>query len=1071
MIRLVCLGLAGLLAGLVASPASAQRFGRNKVQYNVFQFKVLRTEHFDVYFYPAEREAAFDAARMAERSYARLSRLLQHEFTERKPIILYASHSDFQQTNVLPGFISEGTGGVTEFLKKRVIVPFTGDYGEFEHVLAHELVHAFQFDVIARSALSGVNPFSFRPPLWFAEGMAEYLSIGRIDPHTAAWVRDAAHSGYLRSIDEMSRRDDYLSYRFGQSLWAYIGGKWGDEVVGVILQRSTRQGLAEAFEATLGISLPRLSEEWLAWVRGTYLPEVAERGTPRSFATPLTDHEFRPGRGTFASYLAPALSPDGEQVLYLSDRGNELYGFFDLYLASARDGKVKARLVEAGRAPDFESLRFLNSSASWSPDGRHIAFVAKVGGRDAIYVYDVSKKKVIRRIQTELDGIVNPAWSPDGRRVVFTGLRGGRSDLFVVDATGRNLEALTDDRYADLHPAWSPDGRKVAFSTDRGPETDFDVLVFGHLRIAVLDLDTREIEILPGQEAGMSVNPQWSPDGTALAFVSDRSGTRNIYLWSFLEGRTHQLTDLLSGVSGIIPTSPAISWAAKADRLAFVYFEGAGYNVYVADDPRALAKPEVAPAPKVALGPQAPPAVPGAAAPAAPAQADSVTTDVGESFYRARGRFRPSAGAPGRHEGAGQEISVAALLDSATLALPDPEDFEVRDYRAKLSPDLVGRPVIGATAGGNFGNGVYGGSYIFLSDMLGNHNVLLAGQLSGSLDDAYFLAAYDYLRERSNLGLAYQQFPLYGFEGSFDVFRDGSRVLEQRWIRDVYRSLGAEIYYPRSIFERFEFGLGGTYITRDRIIETFNLSTGRFDRDTERLRSLVLARPSVAWVYDNALFGFTGPTTGQRARIEYARAFGDFNLNDLLVDVRRYWGLGGRFSFAARVQSLWRAGPDARHFPLYWGGPYFIRGYDGGSFDRDECDASRERAEEGGVADSAITACPVRDQLVGASFALASAEFRFPVLNWLDLGFVPVGFPPIDGALFFDAGLAWMPGNTLVLRREESESPFQVRSPVTSAGLGLRMNVFYVVLRLDYTIPFNRPDHRGVWSFSLGPTF
>lgn len=1067
MSRVIALGAAGLLLGLAAHPASGQTFGRNKVQYNLFDFKVLRTQHFDVYFYPAEREAAFDAARMAERSYARLSRLLQHEFAERKPIILYASHSDFQQTNVLPGFISEGTGGVTEFLKKRVVVPFTGDYAEFEHVLAHELVHAFQFDVISRSALSGVNPFAFRPPLWFVEGMAEYLSIGRIDAHTAAWARDAAHSGYLRSIDEMSRRDDYLSYRFGQSLWAYIGAKWGDEVVGVILQRSMRQGLDEAFEATLGVSLARLSEEWLAWVRATYLPEVADRGTPQSFATRLTDHEFRPGRGSYSSYLAPALSPDGEQIVYLSDRGNELYGFFDLYVASARDGKVKARLVEAGRAADFESLRFLNSSVSWSPDGRHIAFVAKAGGRDAIYVYDVPKRKVVRRIKTELDGIVNPAWSPDGHRLVFTGLRGGRSDLFVVDAAGRNFEALSDDPYADLHPAWSPDGRKVAFATDRGPDTNFDVLVFGNLRIAVLDLDTREIEVLPGQEAGINVNPQWSPDGEALAFVSDRTGIRNIYLWSFSQRQTYQVTDVLSGVSGIIPTSPAMSWAGKADRLAFVYFEGAGYNIYVADDPRALGRPEVAPAPKVAVGPQAPPA-PDAAAPTQP---DSAATDAGESFYRGRGGFRPSAGAPRRQEGAGQEISVAALLDSATLALPDPQEFEESDYRAKLSPDLVGRPVIGATVGGNFGNGVYGGSYIFLSDMLGNHNVLLAGQVSGSFDDAFFLVAYDYLRERANLGLAYQQFPLYGFEGSFDVFRDGSRVLEQRWIRDVYRNLTAEIYYPRSVFERFEFGLGGTYITRDRIIDSFNVRTGRFDRETERLRSLVLARPSVAWVYDNALFGFTGPTNGQRLRLEYARAFGDLNLNDLLVDVRRYWSLGGRFSFATRIQSLWRAGPDARQFPLYWGGPYFLRGYDGGSFDREECDASRARAEEGGVPESVITACPVRDQLVGSSFALASAEFRFPVLNWLDLGFVPVGFPPIDGAVFFDAGLAWLPGNTLVLDREAGESLFQIRSPVTSAGVGLRMNVFYVVLRLDYTVPFSRPDRNGVWSFSIGPTF
>jgi hypothetical protein len=232
-----------LLLVAVAEAGTAQ-FGRNKLQYQVFDFQVLRTSHFDIYYYPREREAALDAARMAERSYSRLSRILGHDFEERKPIILYASHSEFQQTNALPGLISEGTGGVTEFGKRRVIMPFTGSYADFEHVLAHELVHAFQFDVIARGLTNQLNPLLYEPPLWFMEGMAEYLAIGGLDTHTHAWLRDAVLSGYLRTIPEMSLYSDYLSYRFGQSLWAFIGAKYGDHTIGLLLQRAMRLGLA-----------------------------------------------------------------------------------------------------------------------------------------------------------------------------------------------------------------------------------------------------------------------------------------------------------------------------------------------------------------------------------------------------------------------------------------------------------------------------------------------------------------------------------------------------------------------------------------------------------------------------------------------------------------------------------------------------------------------------------------------------------------------------------------------------------------------------------------------------------
>ena len=131
--------LAALVLTLVATPLAAQYFGQNKVQYRNFNFQSIQTEHFDIYYYPEERGGALDAARMAERAYARLSRILHHQFQSRKPIILYASQADFQQTNVIDAS-GEGLGGVTEFFKHRAVLPFTGSYAEFEHVLQHEMV-------------------------------------------------------------------------------------------------------------------------------------------------------------------------------------------------------------------------------------------------------------------------------------------------------------------------------------------------------------------------------------------------------------------------------------------------------------------------------------------------------------------------------------------------------------------------------------------------------------------------------------------------------------------------------------------------------------------------------------------------------------------------------------------------------------------------------------------------------------------------------------------------------------------------------------------------------------------
>ena len=198
------------------------------------------------------------AARMAERAYARLSRVLDHQFREKKPIILFSSRADFGQNNVT-GDPGEGTGGVTEASRHRLILPLTGDLGSFEHVLTHEMVHEFQYDIFARGK-AGANLQTLAqidPPLWFVEGQAEYLSTGPGHPLTASWLRDAAVNGNLPTIEQMTERPDkYFPYRYGQALWEYVGQRWGDAAIGEILQNSTTLGVARAFQRQLGLTTP-----------------------------------------------------------------------------------------------------------------------------------------------------------------------------------------------------------------------------------------------------------------------------------------------------------------------------------------------------------------------------------------------------------------------------------------------------------------------------------------------------------------------------------------------------------------------------------------------------------------------------------------------------------------------------------------------------------------------------------------------------------------------------------------------------------------------------------------------
>src|SRR3989454_3628539 len=575
-------GLAAALLICGAAPVAAQYFGQNKVQYTSFNFQVIRTEHFEVYFYERERTAALDAARMAERGYARLSRILHHQFQARKPIILYASQSDFQQTNVT--FIGgEGTGGVTEVFKQRMVLPFTGSYAELEHVLQHEMVHQFQFDVFSRGRIGGglQTLSAVNPPLWYMEGMAEYLSLGPIDPLTAMWLRDAALEGRLPSIQQLTFDPRVFPYHFGHALWAYVGERWGDEVIGEILQASVSSGIEGAFRRALGRSLDELSDDWHDAVQTTFLPQLVDHYRARRIAKNILSQQ-RSGGGY---HLAPALSPDGKDIAFLTE-GNSF--FVDLYLGDAETGRVKRRLDKATMDRKHQSLRLINSAGPFSPDGQALAIPVKQKGRDDLVILDVKRDREARRIRLPLSGATSPSWSPDGQRIVFTGYEGGWSDLFMVNRDGSDLRRLTNDRYADLHPAWSPDGKTIAFTTDRGPATDFSTLRFGNMRIGLYHIDSGNIEVLNHMDRGKNIDPVWAPDGKSLAFVSDRTGISNIFLYDFADGNIYQLSDVYTGVTGITPFSPCLSWAHKADRLAFTYYQKGDFDIYALDNPRSL---------------------------------------------------------------------------------------------------------------------------------------------------------------------------------------------------------------------------------------------------------------------------------------------------------------------------------------------------------------------------------------------------------------------------------------------------------------------------------------------------
>lgn len=1072
----------------VGAPAKAQQyFGQNQVQFDRFKWKIMETDHFLVHYYPEEAIAVTDAARMAERSYARLSRMLNHQFREKKPLVLYRSRGDFAQNNVT-GDLGEGVGGVTEALRHRVLLPFTGDYKSFEHVLAHELVHAFQYDIFARGkAGNGLQTLQqVQPPGWFIEGMAEYLSLGPGHVNTQSVMRDAALNGNLPTIEQMTLDPQrYFPYRFGEALWEYVGGRWGDEVIAEILNATPNVGIERSFKRELGLSLEELGDEWREAMQVKHLPQVAALDRARKFSEPLLTQ--RKSGGYAQLFVAPALSPDGKQIAFISV-GSFLRGevFPDLWLGNGETGKRIRRLVKSTTTPDFEELRLVYSQSAFSPDGKQIAFTAQRDGKDVLYIMN-TRGGSPRRIDVGLEWVISPSWSPDGKEIVVSGSSTGLSDLFIIDVATGKSRRLTNDKYAELQPQWSPDGKSIVFATDRGPETEFELLRFNLWRIAVMNIGSAEIEVLPAQ-AGLNLNPQWAPDGKSIAYITDRTGITNVFLYD-LDAKQHfQLTNVVGAIGSFTEYSPAISWARQADRMAFTYYENGDYTVWSFGNPRKLKKEPFVPKPRVTAPAVATIARNDSSARIAQAEraanmlaaiekaersADSTRDTTGRtvSLYRSATGLRPSADAPTSAERSGSgPVSVAQLLDSSALALPDTSKFKRYDYGVSYQPEAIYRPSVGY-AQDNFGRGLYGGAGIVLADMLGNNRVTVAGQVNGRFSEAYFLGSYTNLGGRFQYTTGFQQTPIFFVQNyTEDPLGDGSpRTIQTLELaRYIIREAFAIGMRPSNRFTRLETGLNVTNISVStafikRGVDYGNgYATDFYTDSVAKLPGFNYVAPYVAWVSDNSLFGYTGPISGRRFRFQVQPSIGGLRWTEYTADYRKYLPLLFNFlTVAARTQTSVGVGRDETRFPKYIGRADFVRGYDREQFQSQFC---------GGIA-SQQSSCSVTE-LLGSRVAVANAELRFPLIRRFDLGLLPISLPPLDGLVFYDAGIAWSRGQTPSLKKPDNYDDALQRYVLRSYGAGIRLNLFgFALLRWDYAIPLDRPIRKGYWQFSLGPSF
>jgi hypothetical protein len=553
-----------LLLALGAAPAHAQfipYYGKNKVNYDNFAWRVYKSPHFEVYYYPEFEQHLSRVVSYAESGYQKISSDLKHEINFPIPIILYKTHSEFEQTNLFGGFVPEGVAAFTEPSRDRMVVPIDEPPDRLQGLITHELTHVFEFDLIPR------NFVHRQVPLWVDEGLADY-ERGLWDSLDLMSVRDAAVTD---QIPKLSRFEDYIGisnprlvYNLGHAAFEYIAARYGKEGIRQFLYTFRKNivggGMEDIYEQAFRVKPDEFDEAYDKWLKERFKP-FRDKQRPSDYGKDLApDSE----KTSYTQVFAFSPSPSGEVIAAIT--GNRAEGEADLILLSAKDGSVLQNLTK-GFTEKFENITFNDEfvagrTISFDPKGDTVAFFARKGKRRSLFLVSPLTGKIVRSVPLDLDQAQAPCLMADNRHALLAAIKDGVSDIYLLDLETGEHKNLTQDSFYDSDPQISPDGKTVVYTRR----------ISGHDKIYVFPLDN------PAKKTQLTFGtfddtaPTFSPDGKVIYYSSTEDD--DIYNLRSLDLRTgvvKQYTDVLGG-----NMAPAILATGKgAQKVAFIsYFKG-----------------------------------------------------------------------------------------------------------------------------------------------------------------------------------------------------------------------------------------------------------------------------------------------------------------------------------------------------------------------------------------------------------------------------------------------------------------------------------------------------------------
>ncbi len=875
----VCLAL--LLLATTTEELSAQTqffpyYGKNRVKYDKFDWHIYTTDHFEIYYYPELEEHLERVASYAESAYQQISANLQHELAFVVPLVIFKTHSEFEQQNIIPGASPEGVGAFAEPQRDRIALPLDEPPDGLYRLITHELTHIFMFDVVPRSLIRA------SVPLWVDEGMADYQA-GVWRPLDLMQVRDVSVSDSVPSMSDFQGYGGFANarvvYNLGHAVFEFIEDRWGQAGIREFLFGLRRMSIGgggnSVYEDAFDLDGEEFDDEFRRYLNDRF-EAFRDKERPIDYGRNLAPDLF----SRYPVVFNIESSPSGEVIVAVAVNRKDQE--VDIVLLSAQTGEIIDNLTEGfDQSFGFDyiptpGLRFNTVSwISWSPDGDRVAYFVRKGKHKSLVIQNVLTKDVERLIDLDtVDEPESPDFSPDGTTVVFSALSAGVGDIFEINLDTEQITNLTNDEFADYAPLYAPAGNVILhlarvsgnnkyFTIDRtdGSRTQ---LTFGtHDDAGGQFIDNHTLVFSStAVDPAQPIDPEVARDGEIF----------NIWTLDLENGELRQYTDTATGnVNPIVVTGGAED--EPEEQIAFVtYYEGE-YGLH------------------------------------------TVARD--EALYTAETQ---DFGSPGSMIDFQAPLSHALIRDNS------------RQKGAFENMFIEGRPPVnfGVTSNGD----VLGGTQIMFTDVLGDQQL---GFTAYSVSQyRSYGGAYTNLAGRLQFGFqgfSQEQF-FYGYLPG-TMYDPGFSFLSRNDAIAVRttRGGGFTASYPFDRFRRLEF-FAGLFNTNESYEDpALQVQSDRFQQEQFGTNIFLNGRYlplSVALVQETSIFREYGPLAGSTFRLgyEFAPPGGDAFLSRQTVDIdaRKYFRIreNGVLAVRARGFKSWGTAPDFTFF----GGNSEMRGYD-----------------------------------------------------------------------------------------------------------------------------------------------